>query len=65
MNNFIFPAIAIAMLSVLVVMVLGIVSMVKGGEFNQKYGNKIMQARVMLQGIAIALIALAVYASQK
>jgi hypothetical protein len=60
MNNF-----TIAMISVLVVMVLGIVSMVKGGEFNQKYGNKIMQARVMLQGIAIALIALAVYASQK
>ncbi len=65
MNNFVFPAIAIAMLSVLLVMILGIVSMIKGGEFNKQYGNKIMQARVILQGAAIALVALAVYMSQK
>jgi hypothetical protein len=65
MNSFILPAILIAMLAVLIVMVLGIVSMVKGGEFNKKYGNKIMQARVILQGAALGLIALAFFISQK
>lgn len=65
MNSFILPAILIAMLSVLIVMVLGIISMVKGGEFNKKYGNKIMQARVILQGAALGLIALAFFMSQK
>jgi hypothetical protein len=65
MNHLIFPAILIAMLSVLIVMGLGIFSMVKGGEFNKKYGNKIMQARVILQGVALALIAVAFLLSQK
>ncbi|PZQ46104.1 MAG: hypothetical protein DI551_05705, partial [Micavibrio aeruginosavorus] len=39
-------------------------SMVKGGEFNQKYGNKLMRARVIMQGIALALFALAVMAGK-
>jgi hypothetical protein len=46
-----------AMVSVLVVLVLGIVTMARGGEFYKKHGNKIMVARVVLQGIAIALVA--------
>ena len=65
MNNFIFPAILIAMFAVLAVMLLGMISMVKGGEFNKKYGNKIMQARVVLQGAALGLIALAFFMAQK
>ncbi len=46
-----------AMFAVLIVLVLGIAAMAHGGEFNKKYGNKIMVARVVLQGIAIALVA--------
>ena len=65
MNHFVVPAIIIAMIAVLIVLVLGIFSMAKGGEFNKKYGNKIMQARVILQGAALVLIALAVMLSQK
>ncbi len=65
MNHLIVPAIIIAMLSVLAVMALGIFSMAKGGEFNKKYGNKIMQARVILQGAALGLIALAFLLAQK
>ena len=41
----------------------GIVLMAKGGELNQKYGNKLMQARVWMQGIAIGLLALAFLSS--
>ena len=56
--------IILSALSVLVVLILGIVSMIKGGEFNEKYGNKLMQARVYLQGLALALLAIAFLTSQ-
>ena len=38
---------------------LGILSMARGGEFNAKYGNKLMRARVITQFVALALMALA------
>ena len=53
-----------AMIAVLAVLSLGMFSMVKGGEFNKKYGNRIMQARIMFQGLALSLLALAYYTSQ-
>lgn len=63
MNALLIIAIVLAALSVLGVLVIGIVSMIKGGEFNEKYGNKLMQLRVSLQGVALALLALAYFAS--
>ena len=50
----------IAMLAVLASLFLGLFVMVKGGEANKKYGNKLMQARVWLQGLAILFFILAV-----
>jgi hypothetical protein len=35
--------------------------MLKGGEFNKRWGNKLMRARVALQGLAIILILLTAY----
>ena len=37
----------------LIHMRLSIVSMIKGGVFNDKYGNKLMQARGVLQGVML------------
>ncbi len=51
------------MIAVVVVMATGMVSMTKGGEFNEKYGNRLMQARVYLQGLALAMLALAYFTS--
>lgn len=65
MNSILTIMIAIAMLSVLAVLAIGIAGFIQGGEFNKKYGNKLMQARVVLQGVALALIALAFFLSQK
>ncbi len=53
----------IAMFSALGALVLGLVSMVKGGDFDKKYSNKFMQARVILQGMALLFLALAYFAS--
>ena len=44
--------------AVLVILVIGIISMLKGGNFNKKWGNKLMRARVGLQALAILLILL-------
>lgn len=65
MNSFLAILIVLSMLSVLGVLALGFVSMIKGGDFNKRHGNKLMQARVILQGITVALLALAYFASQK
>jgi len=64
MNQFFIIAMLLAAFSVLGVLTIGIVSMVKGGEFNKKHGNKLMQMRVTLQGLALALFALAYLTSQ-
>lgn len=40
----------------------GIVALAKGGEFNAKYGNKAMVARVVFQGLALAILLLLIAA---
>lgn len=59
MITFTYILMFIAMMLVLLSLVLGIGVMMKGGKVNQKYGNKLMQARVWFQGLAIALFLLA------
>ena len=44
-----------AMIAAVGALLLGLVSMAKGGEFNRKYGNKLMRLRIVLQGLAILL----------
>jgi type II secretory pathway component PulJ len=49
---------AIALGAVLLVLVVGVISMARGGEFNRKYANRLMRLRVVLQGAAIVLFVL-------
>ena len=51
----------VAMFATLAVLGIGLVSFIKGGEFNAKYGNKLMRARVIMQGVALAMFALAAF----
>jgi hypothetical protein len=50
---------AIVMVAVVVVLVRGLINMMRGGSGN--VSNKLMQARVFLQFIALVLVVLAVY----
>ncbi len=55
--NIVFPiAIGVTFLAVVCVLLVGVFGMARGGEFNRKYGNKLMRARVALQGLAIGLL---------
>jgi preprotein translocase subunit SecG len=59
MSSVFFILTLITMMAVVAVLVTGLVLMSKGGEANKKYGNRLMQARVMLQGVAIGFFILA------
>ena len=50
--------IIIFLFAVFIVLTTGIISMLRGGDFNKKWGNKLMRARVILQAIAVLLIVL-------
>ena len=44
------------LIAVGIVLVLGIVTLFKGGETSKKYSNKLMQLRVLLQFVAILVL---------
>lgn len=56
-----FYVIALAMLAVLAILATGIGGFAKGGEWNRKYGNRMMRWRIIAQAIAVALIMLFVW----
>lgn len=56
MNTFLTNMTLVAMLGVLVVLSLGIFSLVKGGAFRERWSNKLMRLRVLLQAVAIILL---------
>lgn len=62
--NIAFILMMVAMAAVFISLGAGVVLMAKGGEVNKKYGNKVMQARVLLQGIAILLLVAAAMLSK-
>lgn len=61
LNDPLFIVVAIAVFVVLAILMLGIGGFAKGGDFNRKYANKIMQARIVAQFVAVLLILLFVW----
>lgn len=53
-----FVVVAIACLVVVGILIFGIGSFAKGGEFNRKYANKAMRWRIAAQFIAVVIILL-------
>ena len=47
---------SIACIVVLAILAIGIGGFAKGGEFNRKYGNKLMRWRIGAQFVAVLLI---------
>lgn len=58
MSGFLPALIIIALLATLSVLLYGVITMARGGEFNAKHSNKLMRARVVFQFVAVALIAI-------
>lgn len=51
----------VACLAVLAVLLFGVGSFAKGGDFNRKYANKIMRLRIIAQAVAVVLILITVW----
>ena len=60
--DFLTTLLLLAMLATLGALAVGIGAFFKGGEFNRKYGNRLMRARVALQALALVLLALLLWA---
>ena len=60
MDGFVATLLIIAMLATLGVLLLGLFSMARGGDFNRRNSNRFMRWRVVLQGTAIVLFLLLV-----
>jgi len=60
-NDPLFLLVALAVLIVLVILLFGIGTFGKGGEFNRKHANRIMRWRIGAQFVAVLLILLFVY----
>jgi uncharacterized transporter YbjL len=49
----------VAMLVTLAILFLGVIGMARGGDFNAKWGNRLMRYRIVAQFIAIVLFGIA------
>ena len=56
-----FLLVVLAVLIVLSILMFGIGTFGKGGDFNRKHANRIMRYRIGAQAVAVALILLYVY----
>ena len=61
MSGFLPILLGLAMFGTLAILVAGIVGFAFNGEFYNKHANHLMRARVIAQGIAIAIFALIVW----
>ncbi len=52
-------------LVVLIILMFGIGSFAKGGNFGKKYSNKLMRWRIIAQAVAVLLIIVFVYFEKK
>ncbi len=55
---------AIATIAVLIILIFGIGTFARGGDFNKKHANRIMRWRIGAQFIAVLLIVLFVWLSR-
>jgi len=55
-NDPMFILAVLACLVVLIILMLGIGSFAKGGEFNRKHANRLMRYRIAAQALAVVLI---------
>jgi hypothetical protein len=65
MNDIVSILVLAAVVAVGLILVAGIVTMMRGGEFNRKYGNKLMRARLVLQAVAVGLVLVAWWIGSK
>ena len=54
----------VALGAVLIVILFGVFTMARGGEFNRRHGNTLMRLRVILQLVAVVLFVLLILSTR-
>lgn len=57
-HSFLFYLFILALFSTVGALIFGLFALYKGGDFNEKYGNRAMQWRIVFQAITIILFTL-------
>ncbi len=65
MTNVGFIVLIVAMMGALGVCLVGIFALARGGDFNKRYSNKLMRARILLQLLALVVFAILMVAAGK
>lgn len=58
MTTILYILVGIGLLGTLLTLFAGVFSMGKGGNFNEKYGNKLMRMRIYFQGFTLLVFIL-------
>ncbi len=58
MSDILTGLLVVALIATVLVLLVGVFSMAKSGDFNRRHGNKLMRARVAVQGMAILILVL-------
>ena len=58
MADFLLVLVVIALVATFGVLMAGVLSMARSGEFNRRYGNILMRARVGTQGFTVLVVLL-------
>ena len=61
MEDPLFVIVVVALGAVAIILMIGIGGFGRGGEFNRKYANKLMQLRIAAQFVAVIIILAFVY----
>jgi hypothetical protein len=58
MTTILYILVGIGLVGTLATLFVGVFSMGRGGEFNEKYGNKLMRLRILFQGFTLIVFIL-------
>lgn len=65
MSTGLFYIVIFACILVGIILAIGLIGFMMGGDFNKKYANKIMRARILAQFIAVILIVVFVLVARR
>lgn len=63
MISTLFTLAVVSALITLGILLFGVITMIRGGDFNRRNSNRLMRARVIMQGVTLALLALTFFVS--
>jgi hypothetical protein len=58
MSSILPTLVVVSALTTLGILLFGVITMIRGGDFNRRNSNRLMRARVIMQGVTLALLAL-------